>query len=152
MTGSAIVVFYPIAFFLYPDIINFTFPISFLKSTPFETTGIFLLFAGGVVATVGMFQLGLSARFFLPEQKTKLVTSGVYAFCRNPILVGVCVSFAGIFFLLPSLIYAIGFCFFLLNSHFRILQEEKFLIESFGAEYENYMRRVGRYLPKIWRK
>jgi len=99
-----------------------------------------------------MFQLGLSARIYLPKQKTKLITSGPYGFCRNPAYVGVYLSFFRIFLLLPSVIYLIGFCLFLINQHFRILQEEKFLAGSFGAEYEQYKQRAGRYLPRIRKK
>ena len=149
MIRSAIMLFYPIIFLIYPDIIDITFPVSFFRSIPFEITGTILILAGCIIMASSLFQLGLSTRFILPRQKTELITKGVYAFCRNPIYVGVYLSFIGIFFLLPSLIYLIGFSLFLINQHFRIMQEEKFLIESFGSEYENYCQRVGRYWPKI---
>ncbi len=78
-----------------------------------------------------------------------LMTSGIYRFCRNPAYMGTHLSFLGIFLVLPSLVYLIGFCIFVVYQHFRILQEERFLREAFGAEYEEYCQRVGRYLPGI---
>lgn len=151
LIGVWIVTLYPIIFIFYPNIVSNTFPVPFISSLPLEIPGILLIVVGCILTTVSLIQLGLSARFYLPKQKTKLMTSGVYSFCRNPLYVGAHLSFFGIFLLLPSLIYLVGFCLFLINQHFRILQEEEFLIKSFGAEYENYMRRVGRYLPRIRR-
>ena len=150
--GTFIIFPYPIIYLFYPWLIEETFPFSLLQNMVVETLGIVLIVLGSIMMLIAMFQLGLSTRFMLPKQETKLITTGIYGFCRNPIYVGVYLSFLGIFFLLPSLIYIGGFCLFLLNNHFRILVEEKFLAESFREEYENYRQRVGRYLPKIGTK
>ena len=145
LIGTWIIILYPVVFLFYPNVVNNTFsiPIPIIRSF----TGILFIIMGSIVEIISGLQLGLSTRFYLPAQKTKLITSGVYSFCRNPLYIGVHLSFLGIFFLLPSLIYLIGLFLFLINQHLRILQEEKFLTESFGAEYEKYLRRTGRYLP-----
>lgn len=150
--GTWILILYPIIFLFYPNIVGITFPISIIQNLPFEILGIILIVLGAILTTIAMFQLGISARIYIPKQKTKLITSGVYRFCRNPAYIGMYLSFFGLFFLLPSYLYLIGLCLFLINQHIRILQEEKFLIKSFGDEYKNYIYRVGRYLPRIAKK
>lgn len=147
--GTWVVILIPIIYLFYPNIVDITFPISIIHNLPFEILGIILIILGAILTTIAMFQLGISARIYIPKQKTKLITSGLYRFCRNPAYIGMYLSFLGLFFLLTSFLYLIGLCLFLMNQHFRILQEEKFLTNSFGAEYEEYMHKVGRYLPKI---
>jgi protein-S-isoprenylcysteine O-methyltransferase Ste14 len=144
--GTWIVILYPIIYLFDPNVIDVTFPIAFMRSLSLEMPGVVLIIAGWLLTTISMLQLGLSARVYLPGQKTRLITSGVYGFSRNPAYVGVYLSYLGIFLLLPSLIYLIGLCLFLVQQHFKILREEDFLKESFGAEYEEYRQRVGRYL------
>ena len=57
-------------------------------------------------------------------------------------IVGGSLVAANWFFLLAGLV---PFCFLVARTR---IEEEK-LIERFGDEYRNYMRRVGRFLPKI---
>ncbi len=149
--GTWIVILYPIVYLVYPHILEITLPVLVLKSLALDMLGCVLIIGGFILTTVAMLQLGLSARVYLPGQKTRLMTSGIYRFSRNPAYTGVYLSFFGIFLMLPSLVYLTGFCVFLLNQHFRIQQEERFLRKSFGTEYEAYCRRVGRYWGAIKR-
>lgn len=147
--GTWIVILIPIIYLFYPNIVDSTYQISIIQNLPFEILGVILIILGAILTTIAMFQLGVSARIYIPKQKTKLITSGVYQFCRNPAYIGMDFSFFGLFFLLPSYNYLIGLCLFLMYQHFRIVQEEKFLEKTFGDEYKNYIHKVGRYLPKI---
>ncbi len=79
----------------------------------------------------------------------KLVTHGPYRLVRNPMYLGVLAVILGLAVLLQSaavLGYAVGVgvCCHL----FVVLYEEPHLRRAFGAEYENYCLRVGRWLPK----
>jgi protein-S-isoprenylcysteine O-methyltransferase Ste14 len=147
--GTWVVLLFIFTYLFYPNIIDITIPINILRNAAFELPGILLIVVGWILMIIAMLQLGLSARVYLPGQKTRLITWGVYQFCRNPAYVGTYLSFLGIFLLVPSLVYLIGLCLFLVYQHFRILQEERFLREAFGAEYEAYFQKVGRYLPRI---
>ena len=147
--GAWIITLFPIIFLFYPNIVNISFPIPIFQKLIFEIFGISITILGVLIITISIIQLGTSARFLLPKQKTKLVTSGVYRFSRNPLYIGAYLVFIGLFLLLPSIIYLIGLFLFFILQHFRILQEEQFLKDTFGVEYENYMKKVGRYFPKI---
>jgi protein-S-isoprenylcysteine O-methyltransferase Ste14 len=141
-----IVILYPVLYLFDPNLVDVTLPISPIRSLSLEIPGVLLIIVGWLLTTISMLQLGLSARVYLPGQRTGLITSGVYNFCRNPAYVGVYSSFLGMFLLLPSLIYLVGFCLFFIHQHFKILQEERFLAGAFGTAYEEYRQRVGRYL------
>ena len=80
----------------------------------------------------------------------KLVVSGLYRYTRNPIYVGVLTVLLGwtaMFQGMNLLIYSfcVAICFHL----FVILYEERRLRVQFGAEYDDYCDKVGRWLPRF---
>jgi protein-S-isoprenylcysteine O-methyltransferase Ste14 len=78
-----------------------------------------------------------------------LVVRGLYRFVRNPMYVGVLLVLAGeslTFQSLRILTYA-AIAFFVVNL-FVIFYEEPALKRKFGVEYEEYMRRVPRWIPR----
>ena len=86
------------------------------------------------------------------EDKTNLVTSGIYSISRNPAFLGFDLMYIGIllaffnWFLCFATVFAV--CLF----HLQIVKvEEDFLLETFGQEYLEYKRKVCRYLGnKFW--
>jgi protein-S-isoprenylcysteine O-methyltransferase Ste14 len=79
----------------------------------------------------------------------RLVVHGPYRVVRNPMYVAVLAVIAGqaVLFRTPALLVygaAIVGCFAL----FVTLYEEPHLRRTFGAEYEDYTARVGRWLPR----
>ncbi|MCI0614496.1 isoprenylcysteine carboxylmethyltransferase family protein [bacterium] len=80
----------------------------------------------------------------------KLVVRGLYKFVRNPMYVGILTTILGWAILYHTwlvLIYAA--CVWFFQELFIIFYEEPHLKKIFGAEYEEYCARVGRWLPKI---
>ncbi|MBN2258638.1 MAG: isoprenylcysteine carboxylmethyltransferase family protein [Anaerolineaceae bacterium] len=82
---------------------------------------------------------------FKPTQK--FVASGAYHFSRNPMYVGALVILVGEAVLIraPSLLIFILFLFILFTIYI-IVYEEPRLIKSFGASYQNYMKKVPRWI------
>ena len=80
------------------------------------------------------------------EHPDKLVTTGIFAFSRNPIYVGFALVLVGQFLVFPNWIplsyMAAGFWLL----HRQVLREEAFLSEHYGREYVDYAIRVRRYL------
>jgi protein-S-isoprenylcysteine O-methyltransferase Ste14 len=75
-----------------------------------------------------------------------LVTTGVFAYTRNPIYVGMILWFFGIFLINRSLIFLIFLVLAIAAVHWQIRQEENFLIKLYGKPYEDYLRGTARYL------
>ena len=86
----------------------------------------------------------------LPPQR--LVVSGFYGYVRNPMYVAVLVTLVGESLLLGSrsiLVYS-GIVATLFH-WFVVLYEEPMLRRRFGADYDDYCRRVHRWRPRFTR-
>jgi protein-S-isoprenylcysteine O-methyltransferase Ste14 len=81
------------------------------------------------------------------EHSSKVVTSGLYAYSRNPIYLGWFLLIAGIGFRNASgLVLAIAVTMVLLLYWAVIVEEEAYLEKKFGEEYIRYKKRVRRWL------
>jgi len=79
-----------------------------------------------------------------------LVTDGFFAHCRNPLYVGNMLVYLGLFVMLHSIAgYAVGVTFFAVAYGCIVAAEEDFLRRRFGAAYEDYCRRVPRFVPSL---
>lgn len=80
----------------------------------------------------------------------KLVVKGLYAHSRNPMYLGNMLIAGGFSIYFGSLLMsAITMSFFGLVYLSITAAEEHYLLQKFGAEYEDYMRRVNRFLPSL---
>ena len=82
-----------------------------------------------------------------PEQ---LVTSGPYAWCRNPMYLGHMIFLLGLALTLRSWLGAAILVIHIPWFHRRALRDESRLRERFGAPYEGYLVRVKRWLPGLF--
>ena len=76
----------------------------------------------------------------------KLVSSGMFAFSRNPLYVCFDMFLFGQFLIHRNIIIAVAIVGFALAIHRQILREEKFLASHYGGKYEEYRKKVRRYL------
>jgi protein-S-isoprenylcysteine O-methyltransferase Ste14 len=82
-----------------------------------------------------------------PSRTTQLVTSGVYAFSRNPIYLGMLLVLVGWAALLASpFAVLVSAAFVVYMDRFQIGPEERALAALLGREYDDYVRRVRRWL------
>lgn len=80
----------------------------------------------------------------------RLVERGPYRFLRNPMYVGAVVLLGGAALFYGSWTLLTYAAVFLMVAHlFVVLYEEPKLESSFGEEYREYRRRVGRWWPRI---
>jgi len=109
--------------------------------------GLFLCVAAdaGFALTLAVF--GDSFRVGIDENKPdKLITNGLFKISRNPVYMCFLIFFAGLFLIHRNIVIAVAVVLFSLAIHRQILREEKFLASHYGAEYEEYRRKVRRYL------
>jgi protein-S-isoprenylcysteine O-methyltransferase Ste14 len=111
-----------------------------------------LLLPADLVSLVGIVWtlwalLWLGRSFAILPQARRLVTGGPYAMSRNPLYLGEMVGGWSVF--LPTLSWpgAIVLVTNLLLLLARVRFEERVLARSLGREYEEYRRRVPRFLP-----
>lgn len=89
-----------------------------------------------------------SWRVGIPDEKTALVTNGIYRWSRNPAFVGfdlLYLSMCLLFFNIPLLVVSVWAAVML---HLQILQEEDHMRKTFGEDYIAYMKQTFRYLGR----
>ena len=123
-------------------------------STALRVAGAVLIVVGGglVLETTARFALqgrGTPAPFAAPD---RFVARGSYRVVRNPMYVGVLALIVGQALLLGRevlLLWAGAAA--VLFQLFVVFHEEPELRKRFGAEYDDYRRQVGRWLPRVSR-
>lgn len=77
-----------------------------------------------------------------------LMTDGPYRLSRNPMLTGSFVYYAGVCVCFWTWQALLVFVAFIAIMFLQVRSEEKRLLRDFGAEYEEYCLRTGRFWPK----
>lgn len=116
-----------------------------------EYAGIVLALAGGAFAlwcilTFVVAGRGTPAPFDPPR---RLVIRGPYRYLRNPMYLGAALALCGAaLFYRSTLLFGYAALFLLVTHLFVLAYEEPTLRHLFGADYEVYCARVGRWLPR----
>ncbi|OLT22313.1 isoprenylcysteine carboxyl methyltransferase [Ornithinimicrobium sp. CNJ-824] len=116
--------------------------------------------AAAVVAASGIFctyaaQLAMGTAWRIgvdPTERTELVTSGPFAFVRNPIFTTALITFTGLALASPSLVALAGLVLVYAGIQMQVRAvEEPHLLATHGRAYADYAARVGRFVPGIGR-
>jgi protein-S-isoprenylcysteine O-methyltransferase Ste14 len=133
-------------------------PLALLRSGPRIETGVMSFLAipfwliGGLTVLWCFWDFTFKGRGTpLPIDPPKeLVVTGFYRYVRNPIYVGVLSIFLGHFLWFGYWALLIYTVFAFIGVHFFVvLYEEPTLKRKFGAAYEEYLKRVPRWIPRL---
>lgn len=109
--------------------------------------GVFFGISGLILLLLAIISFGKSFRVGIDtDHPDQLVTSGVFAFSRNPLYVAFGIILLGQFLIFSNWILLVYFVAAIGLFHRQVLREENFLILHYGKEYSEYCRRVKRYL------
>ena len=130
------------------QLLSITFGWSHLSANA-RFTGFCIGMVGDLIFLISVLCMKDSWRAGIPaNDKTELVTGGVYAYSRNPAFLGFDLQYVGVLFLYCNLLTAAFTAFAVAMLHCQILQEERYLTAAFGAEYLKYRHQVFRYLGR----
>jgi protein-S-isoprenylcysteine O-methyltransferase Ste14 len=101
-----------------------------------------LLYAAAIIAMDASWRLGIDRK-----RPGPLITTGPFAWSRNPIYVAFDSIMLGAFLIHGRTIFLLSGAAVIALVHVVILREERFLTEHFGDDFRNYRTRVGRYSP-----
>lgn len=101
----------------------------------------FLIGSGLVLMAVGWREVYFSAG--------RLVVTGVYSTVRHPQYAGFILVLVGFLVQWPTIITLVMFPFLIYVYYKLAKKEEKEMIEKFGDEYLEYMKRTGTFVPRI---
>ena len=112
-------------------------------------TGFCIGMLGDAIFLLSVLCMKDSWRAGIPDKdKTKLVTTGIYKYSRNPAFLGFDFMYIGVLLMYGNLL-TLGFSIFAMAMlHLQILQEERYLESTFGAVYMEYKSKVFRYLGR----
>lgn len=128
--------------------------LSCFKLIPYMSQGIFRIICivlGAIFVAINVFlwiQAALRSKLDDCIQENRLVTTGIYAWMRNPIYSAITFALFGILLiygnllLLPLLLVDWLFLTVLMKN-----TEEKWLYIAFGQEYKAYCQKVNRFFP-----
>ena len=146
--GATLVPLIAILFvFFEKTIYPFLVPIEYLEIEGLRQLGIVFMLLGSIFAIIAQFQMGDSWRIGINHQeKTEIVKTGFFKYSRNPIYLGLLISFFGFFLIAPN---ALSLCCLVLSYpsvEIKIRLEEQYLLEKHQQAFSNYMAQVNRWL------
>jgi protein-S-isoprenylcysteine O-methyltransferase Ste14 len=84
------------------------------------------------------------------RKKQTIVDDGPYRVCRNPLYLGTFAMVLGVALFLKSAVFGAGVAFvWFLYAWYVVPAEERYMRGRFAAAYDDYCRRVPRWLPKL---
>lgn len=127
-------------------------PVATLLGAPWNRLGwsvIVLAFIPPIAALTQFGRSGTTASPHNPGSTTALVTTGIYAWTRNPMYLGLTIVLFGWGLRLGTLSPLVGPVLFVpLIQRLQVLPEEHSLRVLFGKDYEDYCARVNRWLGR----
>lgn len=119
-------------------------------SAPFRFIGAAVSVIGTAAFISSVLTMRDSWRAGVPENdKTELVTRGIYQISRNPAFLGFDLLYVGILMMFFNWVLCVVSAFAIVMYHLQIVNvEEEFLLTAFGDEYLKYKKKVCRYIGR----
>lgn len=129
-------------------VLHFLFPIQQIIAYPYNFVGFLLFILGGLLNIWADQLLKKKNTTVKPNEKpTALIQTGAYKVSRNPMYLGMVLLLLGAGFVLGSVISFVGTILFITVIEIRFIpMEEKFMREQFGEEFNNYAKKVRRWI------
>ncbi|MEU6797509.1 isoprenylcysteine carboxylmethyltransferase family protein [Nonomuraea wenchangensis] len=118
-----------------------------------QAAGTVLALAGVAATLAAQTSMGASWRIGVEESETTaLVTTGAFAFARNPIFTAMIATAAGLAAMVPNAISLAALLLAVVSIELQVRAvEEPYLLRVHGSAYRLYAARVGRFLPGVGR-
>ena len=107
-------------------------------------SGVVLLVLSGYLA-----RTGLSIVFGENKEKPGVINKGVFSVVRHPVYLSEILLYLGLLMLSISLAAAVVLVIAIVFLHYISRYEERLLLARFGKEYEQYMREVPMWIPRL---
>ncbi len=138
---------YVVAFALFPTCHELFLTILQLDILPIKYIGMTFLCISLVWTVTAQNHMNNSWRIGIDtETKTEMITSGLFAYSRNPIFFGMMLSLVGLFLITPNACTILFLILGYVLIQIQIRLEEEFLTKAHGKEYLVYTQRVRRFI------
>ncbi|CAN7246980.1 methyltransferase family protein [Knoellia sp. LjRoot47] len=126
-------------------------PIGWLDHPTGNRIGLVVAIAGVALTLAAQLQMGTAWRIGVDEnERTSLVTTGVFGIVRNPIFTAMCITALGLTLMVPNVIAVAGILALAVALELQVrIVEEPYLRTVHGDAYRTYEIRTGRFLPTV---
>lgn len=129
-----------------PQWTAFLLPADFLAKPGIWWVGMALLHLSLFLVVVAQVQMNRSWRVGFDEnQRTELVTGGLFRYSRNPVFVGMLLTMLGLFLVLPNALTLLAAALTWVILQIQVRMEEEYLTKTHGNFYLGYMKKTGRW-------
>lgn len=114
--------------------------------------GFAVMFLGEMIRFWGVSIAGAETRTTGTVGGTYLITTGPFAYVRNPLYLGNMLLYAGVGVMSMALfpwLLLLALVWFYIQYYLIVTKEEEYLAERFGEEYAAYRQEVRRFLPRF---
>ncbi len=122
------------------------------KEFQFYFLGLFVIFIGSIIRWLSIYQLKKAFTVDVAiGAEHKLKTNGLYNVVRHPSYLGLWLIMTGFAIGMNSLLSAVVVIIpMFLVIHYRIVVEEKVLVDAFGEDYKHYQASTKRLIPWVY--
>ena len=122
-------------------------PINYLEIEWLRISGLVLLIVSFLWTSVAQYQMTKSWRIGIDyEEKTDLISHGLFKYSRNPIFLGVLISYLGTFLIIPNILSFSILLVTFVTIQTQVRLEEEYLENVQGEDYLNYRKSVRRWV------
>lgn len=134
-------------FSFFPDYYSFILPFWFMEVEVVQHIGAGFVVISFIWVIIAQNQMARSWRIGINyEEKTELVTDGVFRISRNPVFLGILISYIGTFLIIPNTVTFTVLVLTYVSLQFQIRLEEEYLLNIHGQEYQDYKNQVRRWM------
>jgi protein-S-isoprenylcysteine O-methyltransferase Ste14 len=134
-------------FSISPNAYSYLNPFAYLQNEWLTYTGLIIVHLALIWIIVAQYHMRQSWRIGIDNtNKTALITIGLFSISRNPVFLGMILSTAGIFLILPNAIMLLITVTSYIVIQIQIRLEEEHLQKMHGSDYNEYKRKVKRLL------
>ena len=131
----------------YPKGLQYFAPFTWLEISILKYTGFAFIHFALLWIIVAQVQMSNSWRVGIDHSaKTELKTNGLFSVSRNPVFLGMLVTLAGIFFILPNAITLLVATVSVMLFQVQVRLEEEYLSKTHANTYIVYCKKVRRWI------
>ena len=105
-----------------------------------------LFYIGFIILSIGIIGHFGSKINYMNGKPNEVINEGFYKISRNPSYFFFSLIFLSVTMITSSYILFIFWCIIICFNHMVILSEEQYCLKTYGKSYEEYMKKVPRYL------
>lgn len=108
--------------------------------------------AGGVCLGAAVYFAEEGMRIVFGERRVvpAVITGGVFSRVRHPVYLGCILFYVGLVFFTLSIFSVLVLLAIVIFYHYIARHEERLVLAKFGAAYEEYMKSVPMWIPRVW--